>query len=229
MAVMVEDGMWAELLRLLRGAPAACGQVVVIAIDGGAGAGKTTLAARLADQLGPDTATVHTDDLLDGWGDQFGFHDRLRSQVLAPLAAGHIATVPRYDWALGSFGPGSTLPPPRVLLIEGVSAAEAVGSGGSAWLYLAVARRERERRWRARDAGLVPEAEAWLDAEDTYTAAHDLPDSLLRTRPGMTPAGYRAAERTIDVTGDITGGVTGDAVRDLPHPPGRLLARVRRA
>ena len=56
---------------------------------------------------GATAEVVQTDFLLDGWDDQFGFHDRLRADVLAPLAAGRPGRFARYDWHAGRFGPDS--------------------------------------------------------------------------------------------------------------------------
>jgi uridine kinase len=97
----------------------------LIAVDGPSGAGKTTFALRLAKQL--DAPVVHTDDLLDGWDDQFTFWDRLERQVLGPLRRGETATYQRYQWHLGEFaGPPVRVDPAPAVLLEGVSAARRV-------------------------------------------------------------------------------------------------------
>ena len=93
-----DAGRVESICSALRAVPPACGAVRVLAIDGGAGAGKSTLALAVAAALAdPLTATVHTDDLLDGWQDQFTFWPRLRAQVLQPLASGIAARYRRYD------------------------------------------------------------------------------------------------------------------------------------
>jgi uridine kinase len=67
---------------------------------------------------------VHTDDLLDGWDDQFTFWERLESRVLDPLRHGRRATYQRYQWHLGKFaGPPLIVDPAPAVLLEGVSAA----------------------------------------------------------------------------------------------------------
>ncbi|MCU7722983.1 AAA family ATPase [Actinoplanes sp. KI2] len=94
----------------------------LIAVDGPSGAGKTSFALRLAKQL--DAPVVHTDDLLDGWDDQFTFWERLEREVLGPLRRGETATYLRYQWHLGKFaGPPLTVDPAAAVLLEGVSAA----------------------------------------------------------------------------------------------------------
>jgi hypothetical protein len=143
----------------------------VLAIDGGAGAGKSTLALAVAAALtDPLTATVHTDDLLDGWQDQFTFWPRLRAQVLQPLASGIAARYRRYDWDRGAFGGWTEVGVPRYLIVEGVSAIEACGQFASLGVLLLIERTIRERRWRERDGEIGPAGVRWLDAEDEYFA-----------------------------------------------------------
>jgi uridine kinase len=102
--------------------PPRLGDVRLVAVDGPSGAGKTRFAVRLAKAL--DAPVVHTDDLLDGWADQFTFWNRLEEQVLGPLRRGRPATYRRYLWHRGEFGgPPVHVDPAPVVLIEGVSSA----------------------------------------------------------------------------------------------------------
>ena len=98
------------------------GPVRLVAVDGPSGAGKSWFAARLAEALG--APVVHTDDLLDGWDDQFTFWDRLEEQVLEPLRHGRPGRYRRYLWhggrSAGVRSPSSRL---RSYSLEGVSAA----------------------------------------------------------------------------------------------------------
>lgn len=150
-----------------------CGPVRVVAVDGGAASGKSTLAATLAAalaaRLGPVTV-LHTDDLLDGWDDQYDFWPRLRSGVLDPLSSGRTGRYRRYDWVLGAFAEWCTVPVTATLLVEGVSSIEACGDRLSIGVWLDIPRAERERRWRARDGELSAEAVRWLDREDLHRA-----------------------------------------------------------
>ena len=111
-----------ELAAHLRSRPPRLGPVRLVAVDGPSGAGKTHFARRLAEPL--RAPTVHTDDLLDGWDDQFSFWERLEKQVLGPLRRGETAAYQRYDWTSGRFaGPAVQVPRAPVVLLEGVSAA----------------------------------------------------------------------------------------------------------
>ena len=131
---------FADLADRVRSRPPRLGPVRLVAVDGPSGAGKTRFAARLAAALEvaevsrPGVAgasgrvpIVHTDDLLDGWDDQFSFWARLEEQVLAPLRAGRPARYQRYLWHRRCFGGAPvTVSPAGVVIVEGVSAARAV-------------------------------------------------------------------------------------------------------
>ncbi|MEV4744263.1 hypothetical protein [Streptomyces sp. NPDC049555] len=108
----------------------------LIALNGRAGDGKTTLAALRAEHLGgPDcAAVVHGDDFLqptpddqrfslDTVEDYRGYFDwpRLRNQVLAPLTGWPVA-YERYDAAANTVPPGSPRPlqPHGMVVVEGV-------------------------------------------------------------------------------------------------------------
>ncbi len=170
-----------HLLAAIRDAAPRSGRVGVVAIDGGAAAGKTTLADRLAGAL-PDAAVLHLDDLLDGWAGQFDYRDRLRAEVLEPLAAGKPGCYRRYDWVRGRFTERIRVPVPRYLLVEGVSALWGCAPFWSTGVFLDVPRSERERRWAERDGAPRPEWVAWLDAEEEFFAAHPVPAGALVVR-----------------------------------------------
>jgi len=164
----------ADLVEVVEAAVPRCGQVRVVAVDGGAAAGKSSLAASLAARL--DGATVlSTDAMLDGWAGQFGFWPRLRADVLTPLAAGRPGSYRRYDWHAMRFAETVAVPVPRVLLVEGVSAITACAGWASVVIFLDVPRDVRERRWVQRDGPLRQSWREWLDNEDRYFPEHPLP------------------------------------------------------
>jgi pantothenate kinase-related protein Tda10 len=80
-AVLVSD-----LVARIEGTAPHAGTTRVVAIDGPAGSGKTTLAARLAGRL--RSPVVHMDDLYPGWDGLAEAPLRLYEWVLQPLAAG---------------------------------------------------------------------------------------------------------------------------------------------
>ena len=102
---------------------ASCGPVRLVAVDGHAGSGKTTLAGRLAERLG-GAPVVHLDDLATH-EEPFGWTGRLAAQVLGPLAG---AAPPRTRCTTGPRGgspPGGEIPAAPVVLLEGVGAGRA--------------------------------------------------------------------------------------------------------
>ncbi len=83
------------------------------------------LASAIRD-AGANVATLHTDDLLDGWADIVTFWPRLEQWILGPLRRGEPARYRRYDWHRGRFGDEwHVLPVPEVLVLDGVSTARA--------------------------------------------------------------------------------------------------------
>lgn len=103
------------------------GQVRLVCVDGPAGSGKTSIAARLTDRLDSDAvrvATVHLDDLYEGWSGLEGtLWPRLTAQVLEPLRSGRPGRFQRYDWVTGAFADWVDVPVPEVLVLEGCGAA----------------------------------------------------------------------------------------------------------
>jgi uridine kinase len=114
-----------ELAALVLSRPPRLGPVRLVAVDGPSGAGKTVFADRLAKQL--NAPVVHTDDLLDGWGDQFTFWTRLEDKVLQPLRRGRTAAYQPYRWNPPGFaGEAVRIEPAGVVVMEGVSSARRV-------------------------------------------------------------------------------------------------------
>ncbi len=167
-------GATAWLVELIEAAEPRCGQVRVVAVDGGAAAGKSSLAVALAERMS-GSAVLSTDALLDGWTGQFSFWPRLRRDVLAQLAAGQPGSYRRYDWHAMRFAETVAVPVPRVLLVEGVSAITACAGWESTAIFLDVARDVRERRWIERDGPLAAPWRDWLDNEDRFFSAHPPP------------------------------------------------------
>lgn len=117
---------------------------------------------------------VHTDDLLDGWTDQFTFWPRLEEWVLAPLRAGRLGRYRRYDWHRGGFGAGEVpVPPAPVLILEGVSTARASATAELTYAAFVTAPNEL-RRQRALDrdgAAIASYLDVWRRAEHGHFAA----------------------------------------------------------
>jgi uridine kinase len=157
----------AELADRVLGAPARLGGVRLVCIDGPAGAGKTTLAARLATALGPDAVQVHMDDLYAGWT-LTGAVARLSAGVLRPLQEGRAGAFHRYDWAAGRFCPSPTVVDPApVLVVEGCgSSPRALDPWTTLRIWVEAPVTLRLARGLARDgAELAPEWRRWQVTE----------------------------------------------------------------
>jgi hypothetical protein len=163
---------YAELAESVLGGEARLGPVRVVAVDGPAGSGKTTFAGRLAEALsaaGAGVSVLHTDDLLDGWGDVVAFWPRLERWVLGPLRRGEPAWYRRYDWVAERFS--SDWRP--VGVPEGVSSARAAIRGElTRSVFVRARRASRLARGLARDGeALRAHWLRWMADEDAHFAA----------------------------------------------------------
>lgn len=94
-----------------------CGVTTIIAIDGPAGSGKTTLAGKLSTHLGAQL--LHMDDLYNGW-DGLREGGQTITHLLQQISRGEAATYRRYDWDEGRYLEKHTLDPGGVIVVEGV-------------------------------------------------------------------------------------------------------------
>ena len=79
----------ATVVDLAWAAQPRCGDVVVVAIDGRSGAGKTTLAVAVAAAL--EAPVAHMDEIFPGWEGLSAAVHLVTEQVLRPLARGEPA------------------------------------------------------------------------------------------------------------------------------------------
>lgn len=155
----------------------------VVAIDGPAGAGKTTLATNLHLALHPHlTSTIiHMDDLYDGW------NNALTSELTGALTSivsthksGEQISIAKYDWAHSTFLPAETIPSAQLLILEGVGSGQrAVREFLSALFWIDIDRASGLARVLERDGvGIKEPMQKWLEAQEqhfsdekTYNAA----------------------------------------------------------
>lgn len=166
---------FAELAGRVRAAPPRLGGTRLVCVDGPAGSGKTTFAARLTDALGADTAVVHMDDVYAGWT-LTGAVARLTAGVLRPLAAGRPGVLHRYDWTAAQFSQDpTTVPPAPVLVVEGCgSASRAVDPWTTLRIWVEAPRSLRLARGLARDGeDLSAHWHRWQQEEAAVFAAED--------------------------------------------------------
>ncbi|MDQ4084756.1 MAG: AAA family ATPase [Actinomycetota bacterium] len=157
-----------DLAGRLVGRPALLGRTRLVCVDGPAGSGKTTLANALQAQLA-DAVVVHMDDVYRGWDTDFDeVHQRLREQLVDPLREDRTACYQRYDWHAGRFDAWVSVPPPEVLLLEGVASAHvSLDPVTSMLVWIEVDRSERVRRGLERDGPeVLPRWLAWMAHEE---------------------------------------------------------------
>ncbi|WP_236790794.1 uridine kinase [Amycolatopsis sp. GM8] len=153
------------------------GGVRLVAVDGPSGAGKSTFAARLCAAF--ESATVISTDSFATWDDPVAWWPRLAEGVLEPLSRGEPGHYVKLDWTSGHPEPGEhvTVPPPEVLILEGVSAGRASVRPFLSALCLITGPDPAERLERAvhRDGEAArPYLEKWQDFERGWFAVDDL-------------------------------------------------------
>jgi uridine kinase len=175
-----------------RAAPRA-GRTRVVAIDGRSGAGKTSLAAALRDQL--QAPVVSLEDLYGGWDGLERGIDLLVASVFEPLAAGEAARVPQYDWVAGEWAAPVVMQPPSVLIVEGVGAgARRAASFESLLVWLEVPASARKRRALDRDGEtFAPYWVQWAAQEDLMLTRERTPDraDVIIRSPSSAPPSER--------------------------------------
>jgi hypothetical protein len=181
-------GLVEQVAATLRAAPPRAGRTRVLAIDGRSGSGKTTLAAALQAEL--DCPVVSLEDLYGGWDGLDRGISLLVREVLAPLAAGRAAVVPRFDWHSGTWAASRVLQPPALLIVEGVGA----GAKGPATYESVISWLEgdgvvRKKRALRRDGELYePFWDRWAAQEDRMLAREQTParaDLVIDTPKGL--------------------------------------------
>jgi uridine kinase len=110
----------------------------LIAIDGRAGAGKTTLAARFFEELSVDKTVevIHMDDLYDGWENAL---DEGLTKTLESIVNAHQKKegfeIDIFNWQSMSFDSKRQINPVDILILEGVGAGQKVVRDAGATLY----------------------------------------------------------------------------------------------
>ena len=148
----------------------------IIAIDGPAGAGKTTLANNLALALASDLTVhvVHMDDLYNGWD------AALSSELTESLQ--HIASAHKssknisysiYNWSRAEFEEAKEIPQANLIILEGVGSGQsAIRPSISALIWIDIAEKEGLARVLERDgAAIKNQMEKWLTQQDEHFRA----------------------------------------------------------
>jgi uridine kinase len=112
--------------------------MTLYAIDGPAGAGKTTYAAQLEAELSVNATvkTIHMDDLYNGWDNALS---NALSEILDRISTAHLAgrecVIKKFNWSTMHFDSEEIITPTYFLIIEGVGAAQQIVRESGAITY----------------------------------------------------------------------------------------------
>jgi uridine kinase len=158
------------------------GARLFVAIDGGAGAGKSTLAKEIRNRLS-GVAILSTDHFFrplneypaaslppEKLYDLYFPWERMRAEALIPLRRGETARYQRYDWSADRLLDWTTVEPEEIVLVEGVySSRPELRPMLDAAIILDAPRDERRRRVLARGPNPFGDwMTPWMSAEDWY-------------------------------------------------------------
>jgi hypothetical protein len=143
----------------------ACGQTLVVAIDGPSGAGKTQLARELAPAL--DAAILHLDDIYQGWHGLAGAPATVAADVLEPISRGREGHTPRWEWGADAPGADIVIPVGGTLILDGCGSGSRVLRPFLSYLiWLEAPDDVRRERAFARDGELYRDWwEVWAEQE----------------------------------------------------------------
>lgn len=149
------------------------GKTHIIAIDGPAGAGKTTLAMQISQALSSrfSLEVVHMDDLYNGWDGALG--ENLTGQLSEIIEAQRKLqnyALPHFDWIANKYSDPRDLKPPQILILEGVgSAREIVRNSATTTIWIEVDRNIGIKRVIARDGeDIESHMKQWLVDQEIY-------------------------------------------------------------
>jgi uridine kinase len=150
----------------------------IIAIDGPAGAGKTTLADHLSAALSLKykVHVIHMDDLYNGWTNAFDFHltDSLLALVDAHRSMKQIS-LSRFDWHNLEYLAAEPIPMAELLILEGVGSSQsAIREHLSASIWIEINRTLGVERVLARDGDVISQQmKMWLELQEQHFLRED--------------------------------------------------------
>jgi len=156
----------------------------IVAIDGAGGAGKSSLAGRLADELG-GVPIVHTDDFASR-DNPLNWWPRLVEDVLEPLARNRAARYRCTIWDQAGTERWGEVSPAEFVILEGVSASRNAFRPYLTYsIWIDAPRELRLGRGLERD-GEAARAQwlAWMAEEDAYISRERPRDNVDVILPG---------------------------------------------
>jgi uridine kinase len=172
------------------------GERLFVAIDGGAGAGKSMLARGIREHL-KSVSILRTDDFFRPLNEHpiaqlpaeklyelYFPWERMCDEALIPLHRGETAHYQRYDWSADRLLDWVSVEPAEIVLVEGVfSSRPELRPMLDAVIFVEAPQAERLRRIFARDASSSTDwITAWMSAEDWYLSQirpQDIADLIL--------------------------------------------------
>lgn len=150
----------------------------VILIDGRSGAGKSSLAQRLAERwpLAGRVQVVGLDSLYPGWDGLTEGVDYAREQILLPHARGTVGVWQRWEWETHARAEAHAVDPSLPLIVEGSGLlTESTAPLGDIRAWVEAPMTSRRRRAIARDGEAYrPHWDRWAAQEERHLA-HDEP------------------------------------------------------
>ena len=157
------------------------GKRLFVAIDGGAGAGKSMLARGIREHL-ESVSILRTDDFFRPLNEHpiaqlpaeklyelYFPWERMCDEALIPLHRGETAKYQRHDWSTDRLLDWVSVEPDKVVLVEGVySSRPELRPMLDAIIFVDAPRDERLRRILARDPNPSDWLRPWMSAEDWY-------------------------------------------------------------
>jgi uridine kinase len=147
----------------------------IIAIDGPAGAGKTTLASNIHLALYQNfTSTIiHMDDLYIGWEKALSVE---LTEVLSYIAQAHSQSQPislsKFNWADSTFSPAEPIDDAQLIILEGVGSGQsAIREYLSALIWIEIDESKGLSRVLERDGeGIRIQMQKWLMTQEQHFA-----------------------------------------------------------
>ncbi|GAA2891423.1 hypothetical protein [Microbacterium esteraromaticum] len=177
------EGLTAATVRICDAVTAVSASNPVVVIDGRSGAGKSSLAARVARAwpLSTPVQLLALDSLYPGWDGLERGADIARENVLRPHGRGLIGIWRRWDWELGEEAEAHAVDPALGLIVEGCGALT-LASAALADVTVWVDGPSASRRQRALDRdgdGFRRHWDMWAAQEDAHIMRHE-PQRLAR-------------------------------------------------
>ena len=173
--------LFSEISQLISRAPF-LGNTRILAIDGPAGAGKSTLASHLVKNLSllGSVYVIHMDWIYAGWEGALdnSLTEKLHS-ILASLKNRAPIDLEIYNWHLGKFDQVRRIPVPEILVIEGVGAAQKImRDAGAITIWMEIEPEIGMKRVLLRDGDAIAEQmQGWLKTQREYFLRDLTPES----------------------------------------------------